>query len=378
MKRVTFFIYITIILSLTLMLFCGQNNPDDQISTESSLTVGKNTGSSDRLVPVEVLVLKHQDAKENIPLTGVLRPLFSVDIVAEISGKVTKVGKKLGDPVSTRDTLAFIDDKIPLSNYLQAKSQVLSAQTRLKISRLNLKSDEDLFKNGDISELAYETSLLDVKTAEADLQSTKANLNLREKNYRDSRIMSPISGLVARKNVELGTMVFHDMVVYRIVDLSSLKIEVGIPQSLISRVKLGSKTKVSISALGDRKFDGTVRFISPQADENSGTFTTEIYVKNSADQDIRAGMTAKIDLALNVGETLGRLIIPDYAIVTKKQDSFVYKIQSGVARLTPISISETFGSRIFVDQGLAEGDTIVIVGKKNLGVDTKVWIEAVH
>ena len=378
MRQVKFFIYIAVVLSLSLMLFCGQNNPDDQISIESSQQAEEKTGSDDRLVPVEVLVLKYQDAKENIPLTGVLRPLFSVDIVAEISGKITKISKKLGDPVTTRDTLAFIDDKIPMSNYLQAKSQVLSAQTRLKISQLNLKSDKDLYKNGDISELAYENSLLDVKTSEADLQSTIANLNLREKNYLDSRITSPISGLVARKYVELGTMVIQNMTLYRIVDLSTLKIEVGIPQSRISRVKLGSKTKVTISALGDRKIDGTVRFISPQADENSGTFTTEIYVKNTANQEIRAGMTAKIDLSLNVGATFGRLIIPDYAIVTKNQDSFVYKIQSGVARLTEISISATFGSRIFVDQGLVQGDTVVIVGKKNLGVDTKVWIEEVH
>jgi RND family efflux transporter MFP subunit len=354
---------------------CGSEKAQEQ-NTEEIQTPVDNPQTAERVVPVEAMVLKYQTIQENIPLTGVLHPVQSVDLVAEVGGKITKIQKELGKYVTASDTLAFIDDEVPLSNYKRAKSQVLSAENNLKISRLNLKSDKDLFENGDISELAYETSLLDVKTAEANHLSALASLSLMEKNYNDTRIMSPISGHISRKYIELGTMVNPNMSVYRVVDLSSLKIELGIPQTLISKVTVGSRANVTISALGDQQFEGVVRFVSPQAEENTGAFTTEIHVKNSSKMNIRAGMTAKIDLTLT--ESVNQLAIPDYALVNKEDGIYVYKIQSEIAKLTPVSILGTFGSQVFIEQGVAEGDTIVVVGMKSLGIDTKVFLEDVH
>ena len=158
--------------------------------------------------------------------------------------------------------------------------------------------------------------------------------------------------------------------------LSSLKIEVGIPQSLINKVTVGSRANVTISALGDQQFEGVVRFVSPQADENTGAFTTEIHVQNSSSMKIRAGMTAKIDLTLR--ESVDQLAIPDYALVNKEDGIYVYKIYSEIAKLTPISILGTLGSQVFIQEGVTEGDTIVVVGMKNLGIDTKVFLEEVH
>lgn len=305
-----------------------------------------------------------------------MQPLHAVDIVAEVSGKVEKIYKKLGDAVTPADTLAVIDDRIPLSNYRQAKSQVLSAENNLKIARLNLQSDEQLFKNDDISQLTYENSVLAVKTAEADLLSAKANLSLQEKTYQDTRITSPITGRISRKFIELGAMVTPNMPLYRVVDLRTLKAEVGLPQGMISRVKTGSPVTATISALGNRSFKGAVRYISPQADESTGAFATEIHIKNTADARLFAGMTAKIELTL--AEMGKQLVIPDHALVSKDGKNYVYKIMEDTARLTEIAIAETISSQAVIASGLAEGDTIVVVGMKNLGVETKVWIEVVH
>ena len=364
----------TVLLSLSLMInlhSCGKKPADEQIVDNP------NKEAKDNLtIPVEALVIKPKKLEQNIPLTGILKPIHEVDIYAEVSGKVENINKKLGDKVSTTDTLAVIDEKIPLSNYRQAKSQVLTADNNLKIAKLNLKSDEELFKNGDISELAYENSKLSVKSAEASRLSALANLSLLEKNYRDTRIMSPIDGLISRKEIDIGTMVTPNQPIYRVVDLTTLKIQVGVPQSTINLVSVGSEAKVQISALNNRTFSGSVRYISPQADESTGAFSIEVHVQNTPDLKIRAGMTAKVDLLLSEKEK--KLIIPDHALISKNGNNFLYKIENGIATLTEITISETIGSQVVVSQGLAEGDTIVVVGMKNLGVDTKVFVEMVH
>ena len=176
-----------LIFLLSLFISCGKKEDvqNQEIAAQTE-TTDEKSGQS---IAVEALVIKPRTIEQNIPLTGVLKPLHSVDIVAEVSGKVQKIYKKLGNSVTQRDTLAIIDDKVPLSNYRQAKSQVLSAENNLKIAELNLKSDEELFKSGDISQLAYENSQLAVKSAEANRLSALASLSLLEKNYKDTRII---------------------------------------------------------------------------------------------------------------------------------------------------------------------------------------------
>ena len=374
MKSRTIFFNIVVVCLLLVLNSCEKKQVKKQ--TDKAQTNEYSGLKNTQRIAVEALIVKPKRVEQNVPLTGVLNPLHSVDIITEVSGKVSAVYKKLGDAVSTKDTLAVIDDKIPLCNYRQAKSQVLSAKINLKIAELNLKSDKELYSNGDISELTYESSKLSVKTAEANHLSALANLSLLEKNYRDTRIMSPINGLISRKNIDLGTMVTPNLPVYRVVDLTILKIEVGVPQSMISLIHVGTKAKIEISALNNQEFTGIVRYISPQADENTGAFIIEVHIQNTNDLKIRAGMTSTINLILT--DNREQLVIPDYALVSKNGNNHIYKITNGIAQLTKINIDETIGSQVIVDKGLAEGDTIVVVGMKNLGVDTKVWVEMIH
>jgi HlyD family secretion protein len=217
---------------------------------------------------------------------------------------------------------------------------------------------------------------LAVNTARAQLLSARASLDLTEKNYFDTRIVSPINGIISRKNIDLGTMVTPTMPTYRVVDITTLKVEVGLPQAMINSVHIGSQARLLISAISNQEFSGSVRYVSPQADENTGTFATEIHVRNSPDLKIQAGMTARIELLLTTAEK--SLIIPDYALVTRNNQQHVYRIHQYIASLTPVTVSQTFGSQVMVEDGLAEGDTIVVVGMKSLGVDSKVWIESLH
>ena len=365
-----------ILIPLLLISACTRKQPEGQTAADDGQMSGSPWLEDDRGVPIEARVVRSSTVEQGVPLAGVFEPFRSVDIVAEIQGKVEGIFGELGDAVTPRDTLAVLDDRIPLSRYRQAKSQVLSAENNLKIARLNFESDRELLKNGDISNLTYESSLLTVKAAEADHFSALANLSLLEKQYRDTRITSPIAGLISRKYIDLGTMATPNMPLYRVVDLNVVKVEVGIPQSAINRIRVGDPAGVTVSALNGRTFDGSVRTVSPQADEQSGAFTAEIHVKNTEGFEIRAGMTARVDLILT--DRRLQLTVPDYALVSKNGRHYVYRITDATARLTGISVAETVGSQAIVESGLAEGDTIVVVGMKNLGVETKVWIETIH
>ena len=87
-------------------------------------------------------------------------------------------------------------------------------------------------------------------------------------------------------------------------------------------------------------------------------------------------MTAKVELKLS--SLKEQLIIPDYALVTRNGSNHVYKIENNIARLIDLSVSRTVGSQVLIESGLTAGDTIVVVGMKNLGIETRVMIENIQ
>ncbi len=360
-----------LVLFLLSIMSCGGNSNKKETASNIESTVDEV-----KVVPVEVMIVSKQNLEATIPFTGLLAPSRSVDIISEVSGKVQKINKKLGQRASTKDVLAVIDDEVPFNQFQQAQAQKLSADNSLKIAELNLESDKILFDNNDISKIAYENSVLNVKNAEANQLSTIANLSLLEKNYNNTRIQSPISGIISRKYIELGTMVSIGMPIYRVVDLSTLKIDIGISQDKVNYVKVGTKADVIISALNNQSFTGIVQYISPQADEQAGTFKAEILVSNTQNMDIRAGMTASIKLAVSNEEK--QLSVPNYAIVTQNNEQNIYKVKNDFAELYKIETGQSLGSNTIVNSGLVEGDTIVVVGMKNLGEKTAVFIETVN
>jgi RND family efflux transporter MFP subunit len=366
-----------IFLSIITVLFlfsCTQNESQTDVSIIEE-TVVENIANEEKTntIPVEAYVVRKDIVEEKLPFSAVLKPLHSVDIVSEATGKVIKINKELGSTVNKNEILAVIDDVVAKSNFEQAKAQVLTTKNNLKIAELNLKSDKQLFENGDISQLEYNNSELTVKTAEANHLASLANQKFMEKLFQDTRIESPINGVVARKYVDLGDMVNPSMPVYRVVDLNILKLEIGVPQSFISNIEAGGEAKINVTALKNKTFSGFVKYISPQADETTGSFMTEIHVRNTMDKMIKAGMSSKVNLVLRTKEK--QLIIPNHALITKNGDKYIYKIEKDIAKLFPVTIGDSYGSKVVIDEGLTEGDTIVVVGMKNLGTETMVWIE---
>jgi len=359
-----------IIISFLLILGC-----EGESSSSNDRTADVLKEETVNLVPVEALVVKERLIEQSLPLTGVLVPNNSVDIVAEVSGKVISIKSELGDYVNANQTLAVIDDIIPESQFKQAEALLFSAENNLEIVLSNVQSDKMLFENEDISELEYNNSQLAYKNAEAQHLSALAQLSAAKKTYDDTKLKSPISGFVSRKKISYGSMVNIGTIVYRVVDLSKLKINVSVPQEIINRVRIGAKATINISALNGNVFNGVVKRISPQADESSGGFMIEILVANNKDL-IKAGMTAKIELLVSKERKV--FAIPDYALVSKSDENFVYKIDGDFAELVKIDVGESVGQSIIIENGLSSGDKIVVVGMKNLGLKTKIKVEKLN
>jgi len=365
-----------IILSLVLFFLTAcEEQKEEEVSTAVQSAQVNNTSEVEKelIVPVEILTVVKKEISQSVRLSGVLAPNQSVDIFPEVSGKVVKIMADLASIVNKGDTLAFIDSGVNYGNFKQAEAQVLTTRNALEIAKLNLQSDKNLFATGDISKIAYDNSVLSVKSAEANLLSADAALIMAKKAYFDTRITTPIPGIISRKYVETGTMVSPAAPVYRVVEISKLKLEIGIPQNIIGKVKSGNTATITVSALDNKKFSGILSRISPQADERTGTFPAEIIVDNTPAFTLKPGMTCELELSFSMGRE--HLVVPEYALVKKNGNSYLYIVNNNIATLTPVQEGITAGDYTVLLSGAQSGDKIVVTGMKNLGEKTRIKIE---
>jgi multidrug efflux pump subunit AcrA (membrane-fusion protein) len=87
-------------------------------------------------------------------------------------------------------------------------------------------------------------------------------------------------------------------------------------------------------------------------------------------------MTAKATLFLSDPEPL--LAVPNEALIRHNGTADIYKIKNNIAHIVRVELGGQRGAQTIIRKGLSEGDSIVVVGQKLLGTNSKVWIETVH
>jgi HlyD family secretion protein len=287
---------------------------------------------------VQAEALRNRDLEAIVSASGKVQPKRQVNVSANITGRVTRVGVEEGERVKAGQFLLEIDPK-QLEGQLQrgeasvaaAQSSLAAARTvveqsraNLELARQNLKRQQDLWK-GELTtrenleraqnELTVrETELRareqDIETNEARIKQEQAGLSTTRYNLNQIIMTSPMDGLVTRRSIEegetavLGTMNNAGSVLLTIADMSVIEAEVEVDETEIPTVALNQEAKVTIDAVPDRTFKGHVTEIgnSPvqTTTQNTGqrqatTFKVVITLDEPV-PDIRPGFTCTAEI----------------------------------------------------------------------------------
>lgn len=148
----------------------------------------------------------------------------------------------------------------------------------------------------------------EIEQAKGNLKKAKASVDLLRKNIRDSYVTSPLSGFIVKKFVEAGESVIPMSSLFKVSDLEVVDLIIYVSESELGKIKLGQKAEVTIDTYPDRKYEGKVIYISPEAEftpKNVQTkdertklvFAVKIQVENK-DFDLKAGMPADAKIYL--------------------------------------------------------------------------------
>ncbi|WP_296663774.1 efflux RND transporter periplasmic adaptor subunit [Treponema sp. UBA753] len=194
-------------------------------------------------------------------------------------------------------------------------------------------------------------------------------------NYSENPVKSPISGRVTSFPPTIGTMVSQSYSIAKISDTDELQIKVNVAERFISRIRENQTAVVSFDAYPGVEFKARVFEVSPVLDTTSRTMLAKLKVE-PADSRIKAGMYARVKLITDTIE--GAVVVPNDAIVYRDGKPYVFtaKSKDTESSVNMVSVKEglSVDNKTEIQEGLKEGDVIIVKGQSLLSDGSKVKI----
>ncbi len=324
-------------------------------------------------VPVEVMQIVPARLEETTSIAGVLDAYRAVDVVSEVVGRIERVYHDVGDRVRTGTRLASVDKAVLQETLNQAEAALLGAQARFELAHDDFRRDSTLFAHGDIAVAAFDASRTAYTAALADLSARMASRELVARDLREADIRAPFAGIVARRSVDIGTFVSQGTPLFRVVDVDSLRLVLSVSQKNVGRLTPGDEVVITVEALGDRRFAGRIRSVSPEADEATRTFPVEVILENPPDKPLRDGLVVRAVIVLGALEQA--VAIPREAIIKRTGGHFVFVVADSMAHQRSVTVGRLIGDRYAIEDGLQPGERMVVTGAQNLEDGVRVVVE---
>ena len=366
---------------------------------------GKEEQPKREPVSVKVSQVKHIDDTYKITASGVVTAQDNPSKVSFlVSGRVVKAIPREGDYVQAGQVLAELDSTDYKSNldkaeaaagmanaaYMKAKSPARSEQlAQAKIAydraadeygRMKMLYDNKSLAPNDFEKFkaAYESAKQqygmaqtgaqpeDKAQAKAGYEQAQAYVKLAEKALNDTVLKAPVSGFVTKRLCEAGETVQAGYPVFEISPLDPVEVNAGIAETDIRFAATGQTADVSVPALPDRKYSGTVRVINVSADPATRTYMTRITVSNP-DHTIRLGMVA--EMSIDTKQPIKVMTVPVESVLRDPQGAtivYVYFPDKKKAYSKRVETGSVYGQETVIKSGLKGGEMIVTAGQNKL------------
>lgn len=318
-----------------------------------------NVKEANFAIPVQVASVEEKILSDALISTGEFKGWEEVTLVAESQGSIQYLKFEEGDQIKKGQIIAKIDA-------VSLGAQLATARASYSKAEKDVARYERLEKAGAVSKSQLEDARIQQENSRANIAQINQQLSF-------TTVKSPINGIVNSLMVEETSFVMPGNEIAEIVQIDRLKLIVNVSESDLSRIKEMQEVKIKTDVFPLKEFSGTVSNISVKGDE-ARKYKVTIEVKNTQEQQLRAGMFGEVHFkALTSNQNLA-LVIPRSSIANGLQNPQVFVIENGVAILKNIKTGSTIDGFTAVLSGLDAGEQVVTKGIINLKNNTKVKI----
>jgi len=353
-------------------------------------------------VPVKVEMVSTQEVRPAWRYSGEIRPDTEVQLEFKEPGYIAALHQVRGADGRLRDIQ--VGDEIPSGTVLAhlrksdyeatlntAIGQEQSTQGALLASQAQLdqakadqtKADQDFERaqalyaakamtrpdydaavaHHDSATAGVLAAIREIEARQGQLHAAQGQTASAKIGLGDTNLTTPMPGVIVEKDVERGDLVAAGKRAFTLDDTRVVKVNFGVPDSMLAHFKMGAPVPVELEALG-RTFTGRITEIAASANRESRVFNIEVTLRN-ADRSLRVGMIASV--RIDQANPQAVPVVPLTALVTPESGSNSYSVftiqQRGgkqFAQLKSVRIGEAVGKSVVINEGLLPGERIIV------------------
>ena len=318
-------------------------------------------------------------------------------VASKATGRLVQLNVREGSQVKKGDLLAQLDASDIVAaktqaqaSIRQAEAGVAQANVELMNAEVELKRSLGLQSQGFISAQAIDTARNRVAMAKAAYQSAKMGvgvaqsaLKVQQVNQDYTEIRAPFDGVVLVKNANVGDIItpFSNAAgsqgaVVTMADMSTLEVEADVSESNLAKAQIGQPVEITLDALPDNRFRGSIVSIVPTVDRAKATVMTKIRFEK-LDPRVLPEMSAKVTIlskAITDADQKPILALNPKAIIERDGLKQVFRINDDKLELLPVSTGRKIGDNLEVTGNIKSGDKLVLSPSEKLKAGAQVVI----
>jgi RND family efflux transporter MFP subunit len=319
--------------------------------------------------PVRTIAVQLQEGGEKVSLTGEIQPRYQADLGFRVNGKILERPVDVGTQVKIGDLLARLDPQQYKQDLEVAKSEIAVAEAEVTRSQAQEYRQRELLKNGHATQVAYDQALKTFKSAQAQLDAAQARQIQASENLGYTELKADNDGVITAIGADPGQVVSAGQMVVRLAQPGEREAVFNIAEGTFKSQLKDPTVTVHLVNNPEIETGGRVRYVSPQADPATRTYTVRISLPDAPPQ-MRLGANVVGTVTLDQGQIV---TIPGSALFQKDGKPAVWLVEKDrTVQLKPITVQRYQNDSVVVGDGLAQGDVVVTAGVQKLLPGQKV------
>ena len=327
-----------------LVAACGGG--DDSAGAQAQ--TGRPNGAA-RVTPVEVVAVERGSIARAVNVSGVVEPIRSIAVNAQVSGALLAVNVEEGTLVRRGQQLARVDDR-------ELRAQLDAAEAQLQVARNAYERAEQLRDRRVITLPEYERDRAAHAAAEAQVSQLRTRIGY-------ATVGAPIGGMITQKLVEAGDVVAPQTRLFEIADIATMVVRVGVSELDVVELNVGDAVEVRLDAYPGRALAGRIRRIFPAANPETRLVPVEVQLDEVSARAARPGFLARVTFRLSARENV--LLLPASALLGGQGSQSVFVVEEDRAFRRTVETGLTSQGRVEVVAGL-DGSEIVVTAGNNM------------
>lgn len=321
---------------------------------------------------VEVSTIGTGPIIETTEAVGNTRAFESVTLTAKVAGIVEKISFQEGQSVKAGDELIVLDTAERKADVEAARAAIMTTRAQRQETLQKFERAQALRRSGAGTEAQVADLTLQLRTAETAIAAAEARERSAAARLDDFILRAPFAGRVGLRQISLGALVDTKVVVTTLDDISRMRLDFAVPETIIPKIAVGASVNARSLAYPGRVFSGKVAVIDTRIDPvtRSGKLTAII---ENADSVLKPGMF--MNIALQVASRENAVLAPEEAVVSEGPRQIAFVVKDGKIDRRAVIIGQRQDGKVEIVEGLKAGEIIVVRGvqrvRNGMPVQTK-------